>query len=247
MTSSNRKSFLIGIFVLSFGVLWFFRVLGVLGVEMGYIYSVFWPSFLILWGLDSLLGEALFSGPPEKKTRLEKLGALILVIFGGIALGVNLEYFEIDYSIIGKLILPLILIVVGWNFLRGVSGTGKKSGSSIAMMSGIEMKEEGWELKNNNYFALMGGIELDLSKARINQENVVLNLTAIMGGMTLLVPQEYTVECSGTVFLGGIEFYNDEFGGLISRRQLIHSGTGESKKVVLDCKVIMGGIEIKGV
>jgi predicted membrane protein len=45
--------------------------------------------------------------------------------------------------------------------------------------------------------ALMGGIDLDLSKARLAPGEAELNLVAVMGVVTVHVPPEVRVECRG--------------------------------------------------
>ena len=51
--------------------------------------------------------------------------------------------------------------------------------------------------------ALMGGIDLDLRDALLEDDVVEITAWAIMGGVTVVVPEGIPVECSGFMFMGG--------------------------------------------
>ena len=94
--------------------------------------------------------------------------------------------------------------------------------------------------------AFMGGINLDLTVAEIPETDTVLNLTAIMGGIEVKVPDDVNVECEGTAILGGVTFLGESAGGVISSRRF---GTREvdmsKKKVIIHSRTIMGSVEVK--
>ena len=74
----------------------------------------------------------------------------------------------------------------------------------------------------------------------------MLNLTAVMGGIDVRVPDDINVECDGTAILGGVQFFGESAGGVVSSRRFSGRQVDESKKkVVIYCRTIMGGIEIK--
>jgi predicted membrane protein len=92
----------------------------------------------------------------------------------------------------------------------------------------------------------MGGVELDIRKASFSENKVSLILTSIMGGITLIIPENVTITCKGTSILGGIDIMGKGSGGIIGNTNIQIGDSQTSSKVIqLNCTCIMGGIEIK--
>jgi class 3 adenylate cyclase len=73
----------------------------------------------------------------------------------------------------------------------------------VAVMSGEERRGR-WKVgRRLGAFALMGGVDLDLRDAVIEGEVVEITAWAIMGGVTIIVPEGIPVETSGFVLMGG--------------------------------------------
>jgi predicted membrane protein len=81
--------------------------------------------------------------------------------------------------------------------------------------------------------SIFGGSEIDLSKADING-TVVVDVTAILGGVKLIVPSHWTVRQDIAAIFGGVEDKRDT-------RSVI---TVQNKILVLKGTAFMGGIEI---
>lgn len=107
--------------------------------------------------------------------------------------------YELDLSVFWKVFWPAVLILTGWGLLRKTTSSG---GFHWAVMSGIELKNEGWKVADGNFVAFMGGVELDLTVADFPEREVVLGLVAVMGGIDVRVPDDLAVECAGTAVLG---------------------------------------------
>jgi len=82
--------------------------------------------------------------------------------------------------------------------------------------------------------AIMGGAEIDLSKADISGR-VRLDATNIMGGTELVIPSDWDIQSNIVAVLGGVEDKRDP------RFLRIEPG----KILVLEGVCLMGGIEIK--
>ena len=81
--------------------------------------------------------------------------------------------------------------------------------------------------------SIFGGSEIDLCKADING-TVRMDVTAILGGVKLIVPSHWTVRQEITAIFGGVEDKRD-----------MHSVIAAPNKIlVLDGTAFMGGIEI---
>ncbi|MBP2026328.1 putative membrane protein [Acetoanaerobium pronyense] len=105
--------------------------------------------------------------------------------------------------------------------------------------------EELWDIKDGSYTAFMGGVELDISKAKFLKEEVNINLTAVMGGIEILVPRDVTIHCKGTAVLGGLEFIGKESGGVFSNLTGDYIPQIKSKGTIFfNCNVLMGEITI---
>ncbi|MCR4403454.1 MAG: cell wall-active antibiotics response protein [Firmicutes bacterium] len=242
-------SILLGLLVIALGAVWLLRNLGLVEADIGQIIGTYWPALLIVWGLDAI--SSAFSPSPGREGRSQGLLStsgvfgLLLLLLGIVLIGRNLGLYDVDLSIIWRVLWPIILILVGWSLIRGTSGAG---GTHWAFMSGIDRKAPGWDLKDGNYVAIMGGIELDLTKARIPEGSTRLNLTAIMGGIVIKVPTDLAVECRGTALLGGVHFIDEEGGGIIASRAYSRSSPeGISRKIVIDAWTLMGGVDVKDV
>jgi len=239
----NWSSFLTGIVVIVLGVIMLLNNFGVLSINVGDLISIYWPLLLVIWGIDMMFPGAGAASKKSRKNRGKPAAGLILIALGLLLTGHNLDLFKLDMSVVWKLFWPAVIIIIGWNMLRGTSGPGS---AHWAVLSGIEFKQKGWKLEDGSYFAFMGGIDMDLNAAEIPEGETHLNFTAVMGGVDIIVPPGIKVECASTAVLGGVQFFNEESGGIIASRKSEYGGEPESgKKLVLRCLAIMGGVEIK--
>lgn len=267
MESRRSQPLFLGILIIALGIVWLLNNLGVTRLEIGELFSTYWPLIFVAWGIDVLVRG--WSG--ERLAGSNVVNGIILVGIGALILGRNLGYYQINFSLFWKILWPVVLILVGWSLLRGAVGYGR---THWAVMSGLELKNHRWRLEDASYIAFMGGVDLDLSVADIPNQETTLNLTAVMGGIDVKVPADLEVECQGSAILGGVTFFHEEAGGIIANRSTVHvpvqvvpagesirvepaaggEATGEAgpaagnagkKRVRIYCRTLMGGIEIK--
>lgn len=74
-----------------------------------------------------------------------------------------------------------------------------------AILGGFEKKGAWVCPRQVSIVAILGGGELDLREAELAPGVTELHITAIMGGVELIVPPWLSVECSATAILGGFE------------------------------------------
>jgi class 3 adenylate cyclase len=73
----------------------------------------------------------------------------------------------------------------------------------VAIMGGEDRRGK-WRLgRRTGAFALMGGVDLDLRDAVLEGDDIEITAWAIMGGVTVIVPEGIPVECSGFMLMGG--------------------------------------------
>lgn len=87
--------------------------------------------------------------------------------------------------------------------------------------------------KGGEATSIFGGSEIDLSQADING-TVRVDVTAILGGVKLIVPSHWTVKQDVTAIFGGVE----------DKRDVYQAVPSQTKILVLDGTAFMGGIEI---
>lgn len=120
----------------------------------------------------------------------------------------------INFALIWKLIVPIILIMIGLSFIfkdafnKKVKQEIKKLNRNdkeeyCSTFGGQEIDFTDEEFKGCNLTAVFGGVECNLKEAII-KENVVINTSAIFGGITIYVPKNVNVKISSTPIFGGV-------------------------------------------
>ena len=120
----------------------------------------------------------------------------------------------IDFDLIFKLMVPFILVMIGLSFIfkdtiktkvkKEIKKIGKKNDKEYCATFGginVNLKEE--EFDGCNLTAVFGGVKCDLKDAII-KEDVVINVSAIFGGVTIYVPDNADVKINSTPIFGGV-------------------------------------------
>ncbi|WP_395725560.1 DUF1707 domain-containing protein [Nakamurella sp.] len=85
-----------------------------------------------------------------------------------------------------------------------VGGTPTSS-VAIGIMSGAT-RAGNWVVPAQfSAVAIMGGVDIDLTKARFAERQVTISAVAIMGGIDIVVPDDITVIVNGIGFMGSFE------------------------------------------
>ncbi|MFC5530120.1 cell wall-active antibiotics response protein LiaF [Cohnella yongneupensis] len=102
MFSSFMHRFIWGIVAVAVGVVFLLNHLGVVTMSIGEFFSLYWPVFIILFGVQGLLMQtrSVFWNP-------------LVILIGFLFLGRNLSWFDWDFSDLIQLIWPIILILFG--------------------------------------------------------------------------------------------------------------------------------------
>lgn len=128
----------------------------------------------------------------------------------------------------------------GSNFQQGDSstfndlpGSDSEKVDATAIFGAVKKNIVSKNFKGGDATSIFGGSEIDLSKADING-TVTMDVTAILGGVKLIVPSHWTVRQQVTAIFGGVE----------DKRDLDSVIAAQNKILVLDGTAFMGGIEI---
>jgi hypothetical protein len=85
-----------------------------------------------------------------------------------------------------------------------IGGRGT-SAAAVAVMSGTARKGPWTVPPTFNAFALMGGVDLDLTEATFEERETTIQAFALMGGIDIVVPDDITVYVTGIGFMGAFE------------------------------------------
>ena len=171
----------------------------------------------------------------------DKTGSLIGIIIG-VCLLLGCQN-VIDFNLIWKLMIPLILVLIGLSIIfkdlinNKVKKEIKKLNKSnlkeyCATFGSQNVNFDNEEFKGCSLNAVFGGVKCDLKDAII-KEDTVIDASAIFGGITIYVPENVNVKVSSTPIFGGV---SDE-----------RKSKNKDTKVTLyiNATSIFGGVEIK--
>jgi predicted membrane protein len=100
-----------------------------------------------------------------------------------------------------------------------------------AFLGGVDHRVESGRFQGGEATAFMGGVKLDLTKATFDRDEVVLDLTTVMGGVHLRVPEDCAVISHVETVMGGF-------------KDKTRHPVNPSKRLVLKGTVLMGGVQI---
>lgn len=115
-----------------------------------------------------------------------------------------------------------------------IGGRGTSS-AAVAVMSGTVRKGVWTVPPTFTSFAMMGGVEIDLTEARFEDAETTIQAYAIMGGIEIYVPEDVTVQVNGFGLMGAFESRVAESGQ--PRAGVPH--------VKINGLALMGGVEVK--
>ncbi|MBV1776136.1 cell wall-active antibiotics response protein [Burkholderiaceae bacterium DAT-1] len=222
---------IIGAFILIFGLISLLDNMGILRTN---VFEVFWPLVLCA------LGVARMTRPGNGDQRTF---GMILIGLGAFLVLHNLGYIAAGMHVFW----PVVLILVG---LRIMSRSSRRGSDELAFqsynrhgdtnefidlsafMGGGKVGNDSNNFKGGNLSAIMGGIDVDLRHAVMQEPKAVIKVFAFWGGIVIRVPQDWSVVVNGMPIMGGIE-------------DKTVPALGDAKQLIIEGEVIMGGVEIK--
>ena len=74
-----------------------------------------------------------------------------------------------------------------------------------AFLTGKQFKSESADLRAGKVVTTMGGVDIDLREATLDEAGAHLDLTATMGGIRVVVPETWAVEVESEEMAGGFD------------------------------------------
>jgi hypothetical protein len=222
---------ILGLAVIAVGLLFTLDNLDILDASR---YLPFWPVVFLAIGLVNLLSA--------RETPQRVFGGIMTFIGVWMLLG-RWGFWNVRLWDLWPLLLiywGVVIVWRGWrggslhDFIKPVTTDSSSAFSIVAFLSGFDRVVTADDFKGGEVSAFMGGGKLDLTRAQIaSGHGAVVNVTALMGGMEIRIPDGWTVENRVTYFMGG------------SNDRSRPPSTAGAPRLVLKGFVMMGGVEIK--
>lgn len=224
----DYTKYIIGFLLIFIGLILGLNAFGITNINL--FFSGWWTLFIIIPSLVGLINDK------------EKTSSLIFLI-----IGVWLFLAErdlIEYELLIKLLLPVILISIGLLLvfkdvlsingkeIKKINANNKESNNYIAVFSSQDLKFEDEKVENLDLKSLFGGIKLDLRDAKI-EKDIVINTLSVFGGIDIYVPDDVKVKVSSTPFFGGVE---------VKRKK---QSSKKEITIYLNSVCIFGGVDVK--
>ncbi len=215
-----------GIIVIAIGVLFGLHSLEIIDISIIF-FKGWWTLFIIIPALANMIK----SGISISNISWTIVGVALLLLSRDI----------LEWYMISKLIIPFIIIMIGFNIiLKNVLDVDNKKLKEFKKNKNTDYTAifSGQKIELNSSFkgatvnAIFGGVELDLTKAQI-EDDVLIDTSAIFGGVTIYVPNNVVVKVSNIPIFGGAS--NKAKGEVVEG----------SHTMYIKGLCIFGGIEIK--
>lgn len=198
---NNQRSGLMGLLILAIGVAILLRNLNLLDDRI--------EDYIMTWQLIPMGLGLVFLFSPDKKGP-----GIVLLLVGG-ALYMK-HIFGFDYNF-WQLFWPGLLILIGFLviFHRRIDHSGRCRGNNEAFVSdedtldevnvfgGCEKSIYSQNFKGGSILAVFGGSSFNLARARLAPGTNVLDITAVFGGMKMIVPEDWNVRIEVVSIFGG--------------------------------------------
>lgn len=147
----------------------------------------------------------------------------------------------IDMVLVRKLMIPMILIVIGIHMViknlfftskyKSIMNDNKVYKDYTATFGGRRIVLPPEDFSGAELNAIFGGIDFDLRDAVIS-DDVIINVSAIFGGINIFIPEHVRVKSSSTSI----------FGGVSNKR---YKNIKEGPTIYINGTCMFGGVEIK--
>jgi Domain of unknown function (DUF5668)/Cell wall-active antibiotics response 4TMS YvqF len=188
----------------------------------------FWPLLLVALGVARLVGAGQLGRHPD---------AYVFLF-----LGVGLLFVNFGVVRFRDMLAVLLLCggaAIAWRAAKGAGRAPTPASLAdpsryfdlVAIMGGVHRLVGAQDFQGGHATAVLGGCEIDLTRASPAGGVAVINIFAFWGGVDIKVPDDWAVEIQGVAVLGG--FTDSSHRPLEDRKKLIVTGY-----------TVMGGVEV---
>jgi predicted membrane protein len=235
-----------GLSIIGLGIAFLLDRFGVINV--GSTIGTWWPTILMIVAIVQIVTRSSNSW----------FGSAVLFCVGAVLLADNLDLLPGSFW---SIFWPILVILIGIAVLTGAKKKSRQWGNGTnpstddvkigsaedttisddfirrtAVLSGLDIASSSSALQGGSLTAVLAGIELDLRNAVPASDEMLLDVTAVLGGVEIRVPTSWRVHTSGSPILGEID--NRTMGNLAN-------GATDAPLLIIRSTAILGGIEIK--
>lgn len=222
----KTSNILWGLVLIIVGVIFGLNALNITNINI--FFNGWWTLFIIVPSFIDLFKEGDKTG--------NVIGLLIGVLF---LLSANNI---IDFSVVLKLIIPAFLIVIGFSIIfkdrvekkvkEKIKELNKNANAEYCATFGEQKLDFSNEIfEGGDITAVFGGVECDLREAKIKND-IVINSSAIFGGITIFVPKDVNVKVKSTPIFGGVD--------------MTHKNNKDAEiTIYVNSLCLFGGVDIK--
>lgn len=224
--TGNAETLVIGLMIIGVGLLYMLRNMGLVRLDVWHI--VFsWPMLLIAIGLVNFVKKQY--------------------VWGGILLVIGLVFLQgriTGYNLYSTF-WPLMVILIGFAVIfsntslfksrrkNQINAMDEEAIDEVCIFGGSERNIITPRFKGGRIVAVFGGTSINLTRSSLAEGQNVMDVMAIFGGATLIVPADWNVK---------FEIFNI-LGGFSDKRQNLN--IDQSKVLVIKGLALFGGGEIK--
>lgn len=216
-----------GLVLIIVGVVFALNAIGVTSINI--FFDGWWTLFILVPCTIGLFTER------------EKTGNIIGIIIG-LCLLLCCQNI-LSFSMLWKLLLPIIIVIIGVKMLytalfnnkanelfTEMRKNGEQTKSVCAAFSGCNCNYDGEVFDGVELTATFGGIKCDLRNAVI-EKDCAIQVTAVFGGIDILVPSNVNVKVSS----------NSIFGGVSNKTSFVK----DAPTIYIGGTCMFGGVDIK--
>ncbi|MBQ8541642.1 MAG: hypothetical protein IJ435_09250 [Clostridia bacterium] len=189
-------SIVLGAILIAWGVVYILGLFGIADIEFSL--DGWWTLFIIIPCLNSLI------------TSRDKTGSAIGLGVGILLLLAAQEV--IEYDVIWKLIVPIIIIMIGIKMIKksicsekAVKKEAEENGEKecMAAFSSETVDYSDEEISVAKVSAVFGGVKCNLTDAKL-KDGSIIDLLCLFGGADIIVPENVNVKMNAFCLFGGI-------------------------------------------
>ena len=216
-----------GVILIAIGIIWGLNATGI--AQINIFFEGWWTLFLIIPSIIGIIEK------PKDSSGYIFLAIGVILLLGARDL--------ISFEIIGKLIFPIILVLIGAGIIFKDTINGEvskqiakidKNGTEIytSTFSDNKIKLSGDEFKNVKIDATFGSITLDLSECNIQTDGVI-TASAIFASIDIIVPKDVKVKVKSTGIFGATD------------NKIKNTNVEGAKTIYVESLALFGGVDIK--
>ena len=224
----NITNIILGLILILLGVVIGINSLGIAKIDI--FFEGWWTLFIIIPCFIGLIKDE------------DKKGSIIGLIIGVLLLLSARNI--LDFAIVWKLIIPIILVIIGVSFIfkdtfnkkvndeiKKLNKNSKNKDEICATFSSQNVRVDD-EFNGINLTSVFGGIKYDLRDAKIKKDTLI-KACLVFGGIDILVPENVKVKVKSSSIFGGVDNKSKS------------STKDDSCTIYIDATCIFGGVDIK--